>query len=94
MPQVAAPPHPDPTQNNNFAEPMMVSPEPLFTTQRGVLTSKLQNFDVEFANPLTSNDVLNDFDFDSFLHDNDNGGETFDFNAGVFLDGNEIGTTE
>ncbi|KAK3954440.1 hypothetical protein QBC32DRAFT_207803 [Pseudoneurospora amorphoporcata] len=75
VPQVAAPPHPDPAQNNNFAEPMM-------------------NFDVEFANPLTSNDVLNDFDFDSFLHDNDNSGEPFDFNAGVFLDGGEIGSTE
>ncbi|CCC12810.1 unnamed protein product [Sordaria macrospora k-hell] len=74
VPQVAAPPHPDPAQNN-FNEPMM-------------------NFDVEFANPLTSNDVLNDFDFDSFLHDNDNGGEPFDFNAGVFLDGGEIGSTE
>ena len=59
-----------------------------------MLTIKLQNFDVEFANPLTSSDVLNDFDFDSFLHDNDNGGEAFDFNAGVFLDGGEMGSAE
>lgn len=37
----------------------------------------------DFVNPLVSNDVLNDFDFDSFLHeDADNQG--FDFNATTF----------
>lgn len=34
---------------------------------------------MEFANPLNSSDVLNDFDFDSFLNNNDDGG-AFDFN--------------
>jgi hypothetical protein len=36
---------------------------------------------LEMANPMHSNDVLNDFDFDSFLHDDNGGaGEPFDFN--------------
>ena len=36
---------------------------------------------MDFANPISSSDVLNDFDFDAFLHeDGDNTG--FDFNAG------------
>ncbi len=47
---------------------------------------------MEFANPLSTGDVLNDFDFDSFLHDNDGSTEAFDFN-GTFsgMEGNEIG---
>lgn len=47
---------------------------------------------IEFANPLNTGDVLNDFDFDSFLHDNDGNTEAFDFN-GTFsgMEGNEIG---
>ncbi|ATY62671.1 cAMP-dependent kinase pathway (Som1) [Cordyceps militaris] len=47
---------------------------------------------MEFANPLNTGDVLNDFDFDSFLHDNDGNAEAFDFN-GTFsgMEGNEIG---
>lgn len=51
------------------------------------------NFDpIEFANPLNTGDVLNDFDFDSFLHDGDGNAETFDF-SGTFsgMEGNEIG---
>jgi hypothetical protein len=39
---------------------------------------------MDFANPLTSGDVLNDFDFDSFLHDNDGDNTGFDFNASTF----------
>jgi hypothetical protein len=34
---------------------------------------------MEFANPLNSTDVLNDFDFDSFLNNGDDG-NAFDFN--------------
>jgi len=45
---------------------------------------------MDFANPLNSSDVLNDFDFDSFLHES-NGEDQFDFNAGAFMEGNEIG---
>ena len=46
---------------------------------------------MDFANPMTSDNVLTDFDFDTFLHDNngtDDGG--FDFNAS-FMEGGEIG---
>ena len=47
---------------------------------------------IELANPLHSGDVLNDFDFDSFLHDGDGTNEPFDFN-GAFpgMEGGEIG---
>ncbi|KAJ3479085.1 hypothetical protein NLG97_g8410 [Lecanicillium saksenae] len=34
---------------------------------------------MEFANPLNTGDVLNDFDFDSYLHDNNGTNEAFDF---------------
>lgn len=46
---------------------------------------------MDFANPLTSGDVLNDFDFDSFLHESNGEDGAFDFNAGAFMEGGEIG---
>ncbi|CEJ90235.1 Putative Protein F37C4.5 [[Torrubiella] hemipterigena] len=52
------------------------------------------NFNVgpmELANPLQSGDVLNDFDFDSFLHDGNDGNDGgFDFNAFGNMDGGEL----
>ncbi|KAH6605568.1 hypothetical protein Trco_004721 [Trichoderma cornu-damae] len=46
---------------------------------------------MELANPLHSGDVLNDFDFDTFLNDGDTGNEPFDFNGGYTgLEGGEI----
>lgn len=48
---------------------------------------------MDLNNPLQSGDVLNDFDFDSFLHDGDgtnDGG--FDFNAFGAMEGNELST--
>ncbi|SPN99500.1 related to Som1 protein [Cephalotrichum gorgonifer] len=55
--------HPDPTQNN-------------FGMDNGGAMVDFSNMD--FANPLTSDDVLTDFNFDAFLHeDGDNG--AFDF---------------
>lgn len=40
-----------------------------------------------FANPLATNDVLNDFDFDAFLHDNESDGGGIDFSkAPNFMD--------
>ena len=38
---------------------------------------------MDFA-PLNSQDVLNDFDFDSFLHDNNNDNDGFDFGGASF----------
>ena len=43
-----------------------------------------------FADPMTTGDVLNDFDFDSFLHDGDTGDPSFDFNNTGFVDSTEI----
>lgn len=41
---------------------------------------------------MNTTDVLNDFDFDSFLHDNENG-DGFDFAAsGAFMDTDGIET--
>jgi hypothetical protein len=44
------------------------------------------------ANPLNGTDVLNDFDFDSFLHDgNGDDGNNFDFNSNTYLENDGIG---
>ncbi|KAF4437680.1 hypothetical protein F53441_12970 [Fusarium austroafricanum] len=45
---------------------------------------------MELANPLNSGDVLNDFDFDSFLHDQDGDNSAFNFTK-AFPMGDEIG---
>jgi hypothetical protein len=45
---------------------------------------------MELANPLNSGDVLNDFDFDSFLHDQDGDTTAFNFTE-AFPMGDEIG---
>lgn len=45
---------------------------------------------MDFANPLTSDNVLQDFDFDSFLHEDGDPG-AFDFNPAFSMDpGGEI----
>ena len=47
---------------------------------------------MDFANPGNGNmDVLQDFDFDSFLHQDGEGVDNFNFDSSAFLDGNEIG---
>ncbi|KAI1340151.1 hypothetical protein F5Y15DRAFT_415042 [Xylariaceae sp. FL0016] len=49
---------------------------------------------MDFANPLTTNDVLQDFDFDSFLHDDGANTGEFDFNPASFgMESSEL-TTE
>ncbi|KAH9885722.1 hypothetical protein F4778DRAFT_501596 [Xylariomycetidae sp. FL2044] len=68
---VAAPQaHPDPSQMNTF----------------GMDNGAAMDFNsMDFANPLTTGDVLQDFDFDSFLHDGDGGADAFvDFNPATF----------
>jgi hypothetical protein len=42
-------------------------------------------------NPAGSADVLQDFDFDSFLHNDADGNDNFNFDTSQFLDASEIG---
>ncbi len=90
-PVTAVPPpqHPGQDRTNNFMET-----GGLVSWERGAIhhtqANTMQDFSMDFANPLTSGDVLSEFDFDSFLHDSNNGEETFDFGAN-FIEGNEIG---
>lgn len=75
-PAVPPPSHSDPVQNGNFMDGGGID----FVTG------------LDFANPMTSDNVLTDFDFDSFLHDGDQDAG-FDFSAGGFgMEGAEIGT--
>jgi hypothetical protein len=55
-----------------------------------------QDFHLGFANPMETDNVLTDFDFDSFLHEGPVGEEgTFDFNAGFSMEGDTtIGATD
>ncbi|PTB68374.1 hypothetical protein BBK36DRAFT_1133127 [Trichoderma citrinoviride] len=51
----------------------------------------MPDFGMELANPLHSDNVLNDFDFDSFLNDGDGNNEPFDFNGSYpGMEGGEI----
>ncbi|KAI1495921.1 hypothetical protein F5X99DRAFT_425360 [Biscogniauxia marginata] len=56
-------------------------------------TSTMDFSSMDFANPLTTDNVLQDFDFDSFLHDNEGDATTFDFGTANFgmEAGGEIG---
>jgi hypothetical protein len=90
----AAPPpptHPDPSQFG--IGDMGVSVTNLATVATRRADSSIKDFGMDFANPLTGPDVLNDFDFDSFLHDNTNDDTGFDFGGGSFNigDSGEIG---
>jgi hypothetical protein len=85
------PPIADQNRGSNFMEPgglVSYHWHPVSQT----LADPLQDFsNLDFANPLTSDNVLTDFDFDSFLHDNNTGEDgAFDFNTG-FMEGGEIG---
>jgi hypothetical protein len=92
-PVAAVPPAPlaDQNRGTNFMESgALVSIAGGSATH--TLADPLQDFStMDFANPLTSDNVLTDFDFDSFLHDNNTGEDgAFDFNTG-FMEGGEIG---
>jgi len=59
-----------------------------------VIFANTRQFDqsLEFANPSNGNtDVLQDFDFDSFLHQDGEGVDNFSFDTSGFLAGDEIG---
>jgi hypothetical protein len=77
-----APQHPDPSQGPSYS---MDNAGPLPV-----------EFPVDFGNGLSSGHMMEDFDFESFLHDDNGESNTFDFNATFTnLEGNgEIGTSE
>jgi hypothetical protein len=54
------------------------------------------DFDLDFANPMQTDNVLTDFDFDSFLQDGTGAGEgPFDFNSGFSMEPDTtIGATD
>lgn len=82
----------DPNQNQPFNMDMQVSALlgdlVILVLLACLLTLDVpQEFGLDFANPLATNDVLNDFDFDSFLHDNEGDAGGFDFSAAAnFMD--------
>lgn len=56
----------------------------------GSMSFEISNLD--FANPIDSGNVLQDFDFDSFLHDGNDGTDSFDFTSNFDMPGGEIAT--
>ena len=70
----------------------MVSPRNVFSTVLELIILQMEFGNMELANPLDTGNVLNDFDFDSFLHDGDGSNEPFDFNTTFSgMEGGEIG---
>jgi hypothetical protein len=90
---VMAQPQPDPTQAGSmeFGDGSMVCIASL-RYRRPFCSDRLQfNMGMDFANPAMGNgDVLQDFDFDSFLHQDGGDNDTFAFDTSAFMD-NEIG---
>ncbi|OIW29251.1 hypothetical protein CONLIGDRAFT_577461 [Coniochaeta ligniaria NRRL 30616] len=80
----AAPPPPAPAP----VAPQM--PDPNFSMDPSTV---IDFGDMSFAaNPLNTNDVLTDFDFDSFLHDGaGDDGTGFDFNTSTYMENDGIG---
>lgn len=77
---------------DNFTIPVSHANTPFRMIRPEKINLDLQDFGMELANPLHSDNVLNDFDFDSFLNDGDANNEPFDFNGGYpGLEGGEIG---
>lgn len=74
--------------DSNGAMVSLPSPMP----QQLTLTPAQDFTGMPFADPMQTGDVLQDFDFDSFLHDGDGDPSTFDFGATSFMEGaGEIG---
>lgn len=89
-------PPPDPNQSQAFNMDNIVSTGQAQVQTTSPLTHNSLQGDfgnLDFANPLATSDVLNDFDFDSFLHDNEGGDGGFDFSStGAFMDTDGIET--
>lgn len=61
-----------------------------------LLADMKQDFNLDFVNPMQSENVLTDFDFDSFLQDGTGAEDgTFDFNSGFSMEPDTtIGATD
>lgn len=93
-PQPAPPLHADPNQSNNFMDPGGMVRTALLSKLSCLLTS-IQDFPLDFANPMQTENVLNDFDFDSFLQDGNPEADHFDFGSGFTMEGDTgIGATD
>lgn len=84
--QTSAPPAPAPVAPQTHPDPNAFNMD-----NNGPMSFEISNLD--FANPIDSGNVLQDFDFDSFLHDGDAGADSFDFSSNFDMAGSEI-TTE
>ncbi|KAK4223091.1 hypothetical protein QBC38DRAFT_59975 [Podospora fimiseda] len=86
-PAVQAPQHPDMFNMDGG----IVSPRMAHSNFGSAYTNQ-QDFPLGFADPASSSDVLNDFDFDSFLHDGTNGEDNggFNFGDGGFMDDQNV----
>jgi hypothetical protein len=100
-PPVPPPSHPDPNQATNFLDTagMVRTPLPHIISFGELLTnmtSPKQDFNLDFSNPMQTEDVLNAFDFDSFLHDNPGAEDgEFQFSAGFSMEGDtSVGATD
>ncbi|KAK4151280.1 hypothetical protein C8A00DRAFT_17293 [Chaetomidium leptoderma] len=93
---VPPPLHADPNQSTNFLDPGgMVRIASLSRAPSCLLTCD-QDFNLEFGNPMQTDNVLTEFDFESFLQDG-TGGEDggFDFNGGFSMEPDTtIGATD
>lgn len=91
------PSHTDLNQSNAFLDPggMGVRSAPFPLETRCSLTC-WQDFHLEFGNPMQTDNVLTDFDFDSFLQDGNTADESgFDFNSGFSMEPDTtIGATD
>ncbi|RQM07371.1 hypothetical protein DH86_00003101 [Scytalidium sp. 3C] len=77
--------------NVNVAQPQQPQQQPDPSLVFGLDNTAFDGMgNFEFSNPAGSQDVLQDFDFDSFLHNDDQDMNTFNFDTN-FLDNSEIG---
>jgi hypothetical protein len=82
---IAGPPQPDPLQAE-FPMDLPTAVSPHLTLEGYVCSTKdeiqFELPNLEFGNPVNNPDVLQDFDFDSFLHQDGEGVDSFSFEAG------------
>lgn len=86
----AMPPPADPNSNQSSNTDLPVSaleggPTSPYCCRMLLTLDVRQKYGLDFASPFGNNDGPNDFDFDSFLHDNEGDAVGFDFSAANFM---------